>query len=180
MQITLDDLASSVTRAASQPLVQLEEASLISRHLGELGDQLVDHFVSLCRASGHSWADIGERLGVTRQAAQKRFAPDGHDGAHPPTTHASPGVRIERHRREHHGKYRPLWKWLQEQEADRVETTFEQIEQLLGFPLPPSSRRHQPHWHSYEGSAVVRAIIDAGWRAQNVDLQNERVDFVRA
>ena len=30
------------------------------------------------REAGYSWADIGERLGITRQAAQQRFGtPDG-------------------------------------------------------------------------------------------------------
>ena len=38
---------------------------------------------------------------------------------------------------------------------------------------------HLPHWYGYEGSAVARAIIDAGWRARNVDLANERLLLVR-
>jgi hypothetical protein len=36
--------------------------------------------------------------------------------------------------------------------------------------LPDSCRDHPAHWHSYEGSAVARAIIDAGWHASQVDL----------
>jgi len=68
--------------------------------------------------------------------------------------------------------------WLVNQPDDRGDATFAEIEQVLGCPLPPSSRRHQPHWHSYEGSAVVRAIIDAGWKA-SVDMNAERVTFRR-
>jgi hypothetical protein len=46
--------------------------------------------------------------------------------------------------------------------------------------LPSSSRRHAAHWHSYEGSAVVRAIQDAGWQTRDLELEGERVAFVRA
>ena len=49
---------------------------------------------------------------------------------------------------------------------------------ILGFPLPDSCRSHSPHWYSYAGSAVARAIIDAGWHAANVNLSLESVTFV--
>lgn len=78
------------------------------------------------------------------------------------------------------GKYQPLWQWLRNRDAHEVEMTFTHIEQILGFPLPDSSRNHLPHWYSYDGSAVGRAIIDAGWKATNVQLAAEKVTFVRA
>ncbi len=81
--------------------------------------------------------------------------------------------------REHGGKYRPLWNWLRFQETSPVTATFGEIETVLGFPLPPSSRRHLPHWYGYEGTAVGRAIRDAGWRARHVDLDAETVLFER-
>ncbi|WP_199424605.1 DUF7662 domain-containing protein [Actinotalea solisilvae] len=79
----------------------------------------------------------------------------------------------------HTGKYRALSRWLANQHTHEVHATFDQIEQILGFPLPPSSYNHPPHWHGYEGSAVARAIADAGWRATNVNLTARRVTFVR-
>lgn len=78
---------------------------------------------------------------------------------------------------DHTGKYRPLWEWLRRQTADPIRATFGQIEGVLGFPLPPSSRRHLPHWYGYGGSAVARAIRDAGYRARHVDLDAETVEF---
>lgn len=81
--------------------------------------------------------------------------------------------------RSHAGKYRRLWEWLQRQTAEPVCTTFDGIEAVLGFPLPPSSRRHPPHWYGYEGSAVARAIRDAGFRTRHVDLAAETVEFHR-
>lgn len=81
--------------------------------------------------------------------------------------------------REHPGKYHRLWAWLRDQPGDRLETTFAEIEETVGLPLPPSSRRHPAHWHSYQGSAVVRAIHDAGWRAHELSLEAERVTLIR-
>jgi len=79
----------------------------------------------------------------------------------------------------HTGKYRELWRWLTSRREDEVRTTFAEIEAVLREPLPPSSRAHVPHWHGYEGSAVARAIADAGWRASDVNLTAETVTFVR-
>jgi len=80
----------------------------------------------------------------------------------------------------HTGKYAPLWRWLRQQDGSEARVTFAEVEAVLGFPLPDSCRNHVPHWHSYEGSAVARAIIDAGWRATKVHLSDETVTFVRA
>jgi hypothetical protein len=79
---------------------------------------------------------------------------------------------------EYYGKYRPLWAWLRVQPRQPVELSFKAIESTLGFPLPDSSRAHAAHWHSYEGSAVARAIIDAGWHAEQLRLGDERVTLV--
>ncbi|RAY16582.1 hypothetical protein DPM19_05305 [Actinomadura craniellae] len=38
-----------------------------------LADDLVEGYVEHCRLHGHSWAQIGAALGVTRQAAQQRY-----------------------------------------------------------------------------------------------------------
>jgi hypothetical protein len=43
--------------------------------LGEVADHLIGHFVDQARRSGASWTEIGQCMGVTKQAAQKRFVP---------------------------------------------------------------------------------------------------------
>ena len=80
---------------------------------------------------------------------------------------------------EHTGKYRPLWRWLQDQGRDEINLSFANIEQVLGMSLPHSARRHLTHWYGYEGTALGRAIRDAGWRAHRVDLADETVTFIR-
>src|SRR5438093_4422391 len=52
---------------------RLKTAVVLSGRLGELGDQLVGHFVDRARRAGASWREIGDGLGVSKQAAQKRF-----------------------------------------------------------------------------------------------------------
>ena len=79
----------------------------------------------------------------------------------------------------HTGKYRRLAEWLARQRKSTVNTTFSEIEEVLALPLPPACRNHQAHWHSYQGSAVARAIIDAGWKAKNVNLTAETLTFER-
>ena len=59
----------------SDVLDQLADAVLAAEHLGEVADHLIGHFVDQARRSGASWTDIGKSMGVTKQAAQKRFVP---------------------------------------------------------------------------------------------------------
>ena len=73
MELTLDTLIRDVKGSSDDPLAQLESASRTAAALDDLGDALLNHFVDVCRRSGHSWAQIGEHLGVSRQAAQQRF-----------------------------------------------------------------------------------------------------------
>ena len=59
----------------SEPLEQLTDAVLAAESLGEIADHHIGHFVDQARHTGASWAEIGKSMGVTQQAAQKRFVP---------------------------------------------------------------------------------------------------------
>ncbi|MBO0772327.1 MAG: ATP-dependent Clp protease ATP-binding subunit [Actinobacteria bacterium] len=48
---------------------------IVSQQLSDQADHLIGHFVDGARRSGASWSAIGEAMGVTKQAAQKRFVP---------------------------------------------------------------------------------------------------------
>jgi hypothetical protein len=56
-------------------LQHLSDAVLTSERLGELADHLIGHFVDQARRAGASWTEIGQSMGVSKQAAQKRFVP---------------------------------------------------------------------------------------------------------
>jgi hypothetical protein len=74
-RIRLDDLIDGITRVHADALDQLSDAVLVAEHLDEVADHLIGHFVDQARRSGASWTEIGRRMGVTKQAAQKRFVP---------------------------------------------------------------------------------------------------------
>jgi hypothetical protein len=71
--VRLDDLIEAIKKVHSQPLDQLSDAVLAAGHLGDIADHLIGHFVDQARRSGASWTEIGTSMGVTKQAAQKRF-----------------------------------------------------------------------------------------------------------
>ena len=71
--IRLDDLIASIKKTHSAALDQLTDAVLAADHLGDVADHLIGHFVDQARRSGASWTEIGRSMGVTKQAAQKRF-----------------------------------------------------------------------------------------------------------
>ncbi|MDA3639845.1 Clp protease N-terminal domain-containing protein [Mycobacterium xenopi] len=73
--IRLDDLINAIKRVHTDVLDQLSDAVLAAEHLGEVADHLIGHFVDQARRSGASWTDIGKSMGVSKQAAQKRFVP---------------------------------------------------------------------------------------------------------
>jgi hypothetical protein len=75
--VRLDDLIDAITQVHTDALDQLSDAVLAADHLGEVADHLIGHFVDRARRSGASWSDIGRSMGVTKQAAQKRFVPKG-------------------------------------------------------------------------------------------------------
>ncbi|MFT3901276.1 MAG: Clp protease N-terminal domain-containing protein [Gordonia sp. (in: high G+C Gram-positive bacteria)] len=73
--VRLDDLIGAVRKAAADPLQQLSAAMTVSEHLGDVGDSLIGYFVDQARRAGQPWSAIGASMGVTKQAAQKRFTP---------------------------------------------------------------------------------------------------------
>ncbi|MFD4996733.1 Clp protease N-terminal domain-containing protein [Streptomyces buecherae] len=75
--VRLDELIDAIRRAHPDALDQLSGAVVAADHLGDLADHLIGHFVDQARRSGASWTEIGKSMGVTRQAAQKRFVPKG-------------------------------------------------------------------------------------------------------
>jgi hypothetical protein len=73
--VSLDELITAIKKVHDEPLEQLTDAVLAGEALGEVADHLIGHFVDQARRSGASWTDIGKCMGVTKQAAQKRFVP---------------------------------------------------------------------------------------------------------
>lgn len=83
--VPLDNLIAYVRalHPDGDALDHLAGASSVAARLDEQSDALIGHFVDQARRSGASWSQIGTRMGVTKQAVQKRFVPrwDGDDPA---------------------------------------------------------------------------------------------------
>src|ERR1700755_3610318 len=73
--IRLDDLIDGIQRSSDDAREQLSSAVLVGDHLDDVADHLIGHFVDQARRSGASWTEIGRSMGVSKQAAQKRFVP---------------------------------------------------------------------------------------------------------
>jgi hypothetical protein len=73
--VRLDDLIDTIKKCHTGALDQLAGAVIAAGALDEVADHLIGHFVDQARRSGASWTDIGRSMGVSKQAAQKRFVP---------------------------------------------------------------------------------------------------------
>ncbi|MER7643753.1 Clp protease N-terminal domain-containing protein [Streptomyces sp. NPDC087305] len=77
LDISLADLIARLDEELphSNELARISEARLRAQTLSDLGDQLIDHYVSQAKQVGASWTEIGDAIGVSKQAAQQRHAP---------------------------------------------------------------------------------------------------------
>ena len=76
--------------------------------------------------------------------------------------------------------YAPLADYLSRQKADRITLSFDEVERILGRPLPPSARKHRSWWANDETHAQARwGWLKAGWEVARVDLDNGVVVFER-
>ena len=71
---SFEEFVAHIEQSTDSPLQRLDEAIALGEALAVKADRVTDHFVGQARASGESWTSIGDRLGVSKQAARKRFA----------------------------------------------------------------------------------------------------------
>ena len=77
-------------------------------------------------------------------------------------------------------KYNPLTRHLAARKVATVPMSFPELERLLGFALPPSARKHRAWWSNNPASSVVtKAWLAAGYQSRNVDLEAEKLVFVK-
>lgn len=78
------------------------------------------------------------------------------------------------------GKYEPLADHLRKLGYGQVRMKFEDIEKVLGFPLPPSSRNHRAWWSNNPSNNVMtHAWLDAGYQTEAVDMEQRKLVFHR-
>ena len=81
-------------------------------------------------------------------------------------------------------KYLPLEDWFRKQSttAEPIELTFDQVEAILGSPLPKSATRLKTWWTNVQPKIQSHrtAWLNNGWKVSEFDLEARRVTFVRA
>ena len=75
-EVNVRALVEAVHERASSddPLVLLENAIAVATETSGAADDLIEHYVGAARAANVSWTLIGQRLGVSKQAARQKFA----------------------------------------------------------------------------------------------------------
>lgn len=77
-------------------------------------------------------------------------------------------------------KYHRLTTHLANLNKSYWRASFDEIEQVLGFELPASAHEHPAWWANQAGGhAQSSSWQDAGWRTENLDLENKSITFVR-
>ncbi|MFS4092237.1 DUF3887 domain-containing protein [Streptomyces sp. AF1A] len=71
----LAEQASTLAQAVGSPVTPPDYLNLVRRaqDVDRLAEQVLKLCVQQCRDAGHTWQEIGDLLGVTRQAAFQRF-----------------------------------------------------------------------------------------------------------
>jgi Clp amino terminal domain, pathogenicity island component len=77
LDISLADLVARIDEELpdATDLARISEAHLRAQTLSDLGDQLVGHYVGKAKQAGATWSEIGDAIGVSKQAAQQRHTP---------------------------------------------------------------------------------------------------------
>ena len=77
------------------------------------------------------------------------------------------------------GKYDPLTTYLHQARTTEVPLTFEEVERIIGGPLPASKK--YPAWWSNNPSnnVMTRAWLAAGFQTERVDIGSGRLVFRR-
>lgn len=78
-------------------------------------------------------------------------------------------------------KYLGLSNFLKNMKQERLELSFEEIENILKFNLPNSARQHQAWWDNSSSHSQAHAWINAGYNVESMKdvIKNEKVVFVR-
>ncbi|MEQ9236407.1 helix-turn-helix domain-containing protein [Coleofasciculus sp. E2-BRE-01] len=75
-------------------------------------------------------------------------------------------------------KYQPLLEFLRQSNQAEVILTFAEIEEIMNDTLPDSAHKKRAWWSNRsKGALQASAWMEAGYRVEDVDLEQQRVTF---
>lgn len=78
-------------------------------------------------------------------------------------------------------KYDPLGAYLKAQPFSHVPMTFDEIERVVGFTLPPVASNNRAWWSNSPTNNVMTSVwTEAGFKTEQVDMAGRRLVFRRA
>jgi len=75
------------------------------------------------------------------------------------------------------GKYHRLEEYLSNSKKQIEVLTYDEIERILGFKLPPSAYKHRPWWAN-GGHNQANSWLNAGWKVASVNL-GKSIKFIK-
>ncbi len=171
MMMRLDDLIRDVKdrHPDGTPLDHVGEAVVVAEQLGEMADHLIGHFVDQARRSGASWTGIGQSMGVSKQAAQKRFTDSGMDRF---TDRAKVVILKAQNAARDHGHEQVSsqhlivglfseWEGLAGMALEAAGISKQEVERGLALIMPPKTERLHYHVPFSPGMKRVRELTMA-------------------
>ena len=79
-------------------------------------------------------------------------------------------------------EYKKLYTHLCGLQVKEWETTFGEIESIIGFRLPDFARKDRGWWANkklVKGLMITSLWIEAGWKTAEVDMEAEKLVFVK-
>ncbi|GIH07275.1 hypothetical protein Rhe02_53420 [Rhizocola hellebori] len=169
MMMRLDDLISYVKerRPDGSALEHLSDAIVVAEQIDDMADHLIGHFVDQARRSGASWTGIGQSMGVSKQAAQKRFSDTGldrfTDRAKVVVLKAQNSARDRGHEQvgSAHLLYGLLaeWEGLAGKAIEARGVSKDAVEHVLTEIMPPNTKQLNYHVPFSPGLKRVRELI---------------------
>lgn len=77
-------------------------------------------------------------------------------------------------------KYEPIGSHLKSMGGEVATLSFDEVEELIGGPLPSSARRHRAWWANTDTHSQASVWLKSGWTVARADLENATITFARA
>lgn len=76
-------------------------------------------------------------------------------------------------------KYRPLERYFEKLNKERIRLSFVEIESIIGDKLPASATQYSAWWANDKTHTQADAWLDSGWKKVKVSFSEEWVEFAK-